>query len=327
MGEQVAIATVPRRVTFSDNVTRVFPEAKKIVSIPDAKELLDFDPEMEAEELEVRAITEEILHGKSKDAQFFAGDGGGEALFARAKSIFGSQFSKETKDVLDYLTVSRSTRHVLRDNNMKIHLHSWQFYVNNRIVGGDSLYDFLIVQEDETKKTVNKKLTLTDDFDYYNNETLSNITDDERDLRTNSTSKYLFYHYNAIREVEGWKPILVKHSQILKDENALEQLQNKNWQYFITTLLQNSVDGLGYEKANGIDERNILDITRDNLAKCKETYRNAYDQVANYLHITLQHTSSQDIEIIQHDLRNKLYYTNNLLENPRITEVLQVYNQ
>ena len=110
MGEQVAIATVPRRVTFSDNVTRVFPEAKKIVSIPDAKELLDFDPEMEAEELEVRAITEEILHGKSKDAQFFAGDGGGEALFARAKSIFGSQFSKETKDVLDYLTVSRSTR-------------------------------------------------------------------------------------------------------------------------------------------------------------------------------------------------------------------------
>ena len=216
--------------------------------------MLDFDLETEAEQLEVRAIAEEILHGKSKDAQFFTGDGGGEALFAHAKSILSGRSSKETKDFLDYLTASPSPRIVLRDNKMKIHLHSGQFYVNNRIVGGDSLYDFLIVQEDETKKTVNQKLTLTDDFDCYNNETLSNITDDACDLRTNSTSKYLFYCYNAVRETEGRKPIAVKHSQILKDENALEQLQNKNWQYFITTLLQNSVDGLGYKKANGIEE-------------------------------------------------------------------------
>ena len=291
MGEQVAIATVPRQVTFSDNVTHVFPEAKKLVSASNARDLLDFDPEMEAKELEVRAIAEEILHGKSKDAQFFAGDGGGEALFARAKSILDGRFSKDTKDFLNYLTASRSAQQVLRDSNMKIHLQSRQFYVNNRIVGGDSLYDFSIVQDDQTKKTVNQKLTLTDDFDYYNDETLSNITGDNRNLRTNSTSKYVFYRYNAVRETEGQKPIAVKYSQILKDENALEQLRNKNWQYFIATLLQNSVDRLGYEKANGIEERNILDITRDNLVKCKETYRNAYDQVANYFHIALQHTS------------------------------------
>ena len=316
MGEQVAIATVPRQVTFPGNVTHVFPEAKKLVSASNAKELLDFDLEMETEELEVRAIAEEMLHGKSKDAQFFAGDGSDQALFARAKSILGGRFSKDTKDFLDYLTASCSARQVLRDSNMKIHLQSGQFYVNNRIVGGDSLYDFSIVQEDETKKTVNQKLTLTDDFDYYNNKTLSNVTGDDHNLRTNSTSKYVFYRYNAVRETQGRKPITVKHSQILKDENALEQLQNKNWQYFITTLLQNSFDRLGYEKANGIEERNILDITRDNLVKCKETYRNAYDQVANYFHIALQHKSSQDIESIQYDLRNKLYYTNNLFQKP-----------
>ena len=270
-----------------DNVTR-FSGGKENSICPDTKELLDFDREMETEELKVRAIAEEIVCGKSKDVQFFTGDGGGKALFAHAKSILGGRFRKETKDFLDYLTASRSAQRVLRDNNMKIHLHSGQFYVNNKIVGGDSLYDFLIVQEDETKKTVNQKLTLTDDFDYYNNETFSNITDDERDLRTNSTSKYLFYCYNAVRETEGQKPIAVKYSQVLKDENALEQLQNKNWQYFITTLLQNSIDGLGYEKAYGIKERNILDITSDNLVKCKKTYQNAYDQVANYFHIALQ---------------------------------------
>ena len=56
-------------------------------------------------------------------------------------------------------------------------------------------------------------------------------------------------------------------------------------------------------------------------------YRSAYDQVAKYFHVALQHTPPQDIESIQHDLRNKLYYTNSLLENARTTEVLQVYNQ
>ena len=91
--------------------------------------MLDFGPETEAEELEVRAIAEKILHGKSKDVQFFIGDGGSKALFARAKSILGGWFSKETKDFLDYLTASRSARRVLRDKNMKIHLHSRQWAI------------------------------------------------------------------------------------------------------------------------------------------------------------------------------------------------------
>ena len=147
------------------------------------------------------------------------------------------------------------------------------------------------------------------------------------DLRTNSTCKFIFYHYNAVRENEGLKPAAVRHSQILKDENALEQLQNRDWQYFITTLLQNSIDSLGYEKASSIEEQNILDITANNLARCKKTYREAYDQVAKYFYVALQHTPPQDIENIQHYLRNKLYYTNSLLENAGTTEVLKVYNQ
>ena len=185
----------------------------------------------------------------------------------------------------------------------------------------------MIVQEDQIKQTVNQKLTLTKDFDYYNNEILSNITSDAYDLRMNSTSKFMFYHYNAVRENEGLKPAVVRHSQILKDKNALKQLQNGDWQYFIRTLLQNSIDGLGYEKTSSIEERNILDITADNLVRCKKTYREAYDQVAKYFCIALQDTPPQDIKSIQHDLRNKLYYTNSLLESARTTEILKVYNQ
>ena len=93
------------------------------------------------------------------------------------------------------------------------------------------------------------------------------------------------------------------------------------------TLLQNSIDGLGYETATSIEERNILDITADNLVRCKKTYREVYDQVAKYFYVALQHIPPQDIESIQHELRNKPYYTNNLLENARTTEFLKVNYQ
>ena len=122
------------------------------------------------------------------------------------------------------------------------------------------------------------------------------------------------------------KPAAVRDLQILKNENALEQLQNRDWQYFITTLIQNSIDGLGYKKASSIEEQNILGITADSLARCKKTYQNAYDQVAKYFYVALQHTPPQGIESIQYDLRNKLYCTNSLLKNARTTEILKVYN-
>ena len=74
-----------------------------------------------------------------------------------------------------------------------------------------------MVQEDQTKQIIKQKLSLAKDFDYCNNDILSNITNDTYDLRTNSTSKFIFYHYNAVRENEGLKPAVVRHSQILKD--------------------------------------------------------------------------------------------------------------
>ena len=230
--QQIAIAAIPRWVTFSDNVKHIFPEVKKILAAPDTEP--DVDLEAEADRSEVRAIAEEILRRISEDVQFFSSDSGGKALFACTWSIIGS-LSEDTEKFLDYLTTSNSTRRPLKGNNYKIHLHNGQFYVKNRIVEGDSLYDFLIVQEDKTKPTIKQKFALTKDFDYYNNEILSNITNDGYDLMTNSTSKFIFYHYNAVRDNEGLKPAAVRHSQILKDENALKQLQNRDWQYNDTT--------------------------------------------------------------------------------------------
>ena len=85
--QQIAIAAIPRRVTFSDNAKRIFPEVKKILVVTNTEP--DVDLEAETHRLEVRAIAEEILRRKLEDVQFFSGDSGGEVLFARARSIVG----------------------------------------------------------------------------------------------------------------------------------------------------------------------------------------------------------------------------------------------
>ena len=45
------------------------------------------------------------------------------------------------------------------------------------------------------------KIDLTDDFEFYLNEIIAPITNDKDDMDTNSTSKFLFYHFNNLRHI------------------------------------------------------------------------------------------------------------------------------
>ena len=86
-------------------------------------------------------------------------------------------------------------------------------------------------------------------------------------MNSNSTSKFLFYQFNTFRQVQG-KPFLeIRYSVIADDDYALENLQNKNWQYFIETLLFVASDQLSkFEES----EKDILQKTFDNLNYCKD---------------------------------------------------------
>ena len=86
-------------------------------------------------------------------------------------------------------------------------------------------------------------------------------------MNSNSTSKFLFYQFNTFRQVQG-KPFLeIRYSVIADDDYALENLQNKNWQYFIETLLFVASDQLSKLEES---EKDILQKTFDNLNYCKD---------------------------------------------------------
>ena len=74
------------------------------------------------------------------------------------------------------------------------------------------------MQEDLTKKILKINVAITDDFDYYVKEVLANITDDRYDMNSSSTSKFLFYHFNAFRQAQGKSFSEIRHSVIADDD-------------------------------------------------------------------------------------------------------------
>ena len=86
--------------------------------------------------------------------------------------------------ILDYL-FSDFTRAVLSKNKMKIHLESGNIYYNNLNMR-ESIYNFMTVQQDETKKSIDFELDINDDFKFYLKEVISGTTDGKFEIDTNS---------------------------------------------------------------------------------------------------------------------------------------------
>ena len=100
-------------------------------------------------------------------------------------------------------------------------------------------------------------------------------------MNSNSTSKFLFYHFNTLIQAQGKSFLEIRHSVIADDDYALENLQNKNWQYFVETLLFVASDQLSeFEES----EKYILKKTFDNLNDCKVVYQNVFDDVTIFFH-------------------------------------------
>ena len=184
----------------------------------------------------------------------------------------------DSNEVFSNHSSSKYGSRVLKRNKMKIHIKSGQIFINNQITG-ESLYDFLRAQQDLTKKILKVNVAITDDLDYYVKEVLLNIANHRYDMNSNSTSKFLFYYFNTFRQAQGKSFLEISHSVIADDDYTLENIQNKNWQYFVETLLFVASDQLSEFQES---EKDILKKTFDNLNYCKDYYQSGFDYTANF---------------------------------------------
>ena len=238
---------------------------------------------------------------------------------------------ESNENLLDYL-LSDSGREVLSKNKMKIHSDSGNIYYNDLNMK-ESIYDFMIAQQDETKKFVDFNLDINDDFHLYLNEVIIGTTDDKFDIDTHSTSKFLFYHFNNLRRDFGEEAYKIRHTIISDKLHAIEKLQSKNWPYFINRLLEVSDGDISLltlinlnQNQNDTNELEIINDTIKNLEICKSYYSDIYGNIGCVFPKYLQNASNNLIQKIQDNRMLNLFLNTDLKNERNPNEILKIFS-
>ena len=333
-----------RKIAFSKEITKMFPKIKE-EELPlgqgDVDEFkdegdLDFLDKTDKYDFPMKE-EEEIPKSKIKkpqqtldiDLDFFAGgDKNSRKLMKTAASYIG-ELNQSNRVFLEYLSSNFGER-LLTKNKLKIHLESGQFFHNN-IITNESIYDFLLKQQDETKRELYPEVLVGNDFEFYVNELLTNVQDNDYDLHTNSTAKFLLYNCNTFRLANRLKPLSIRHSHIVTNEKAISILQSNTWGYFVEQLLHFANGNISLDDFNLDDDReferyNVIEKTSDNVNYCKQFYQEVFDDIGYFFQRMIRETPNEFLEPLKADLANEIYFYKNLKDIESHSELLRVFN-
>ena len=332
-----------RNIAFSKEITKMFPKIKE-EELPlgqgDVDEFkdegdLDFLDKTDKYDFPIKEEQEIPKPSIKKpqtldiDLDFFAGgDKNSRKLMKNAASYIG-ELNQSNRVFLEYLSSNFGAR-LLTKNKLKIHLESGQFFHNN-IITNESIYDFLLKQQDETKRELYPEVLVGNDFEFYVNELLANVQDNDYDLHTNSTAKFLLYNCNTLRLANRLKPLSIRHSQIVTNEKAISILQSNTWGYFIEQLLHFANGNISLDDFNLDDDReferyNVIEKTSDNVNYCKQFYQEVFDDIGYFFQRMINETPNEFLEPLKADLANEIYFYKNLKDIESHSELLQVFN-
>ena len=236
------------------------------------------------------------------DLKFFCGgEKNKQKLIENATKNIGV-LNDSNKKFISYLT-SKYGDFVLAKNKIKIHLETGQIFHDNNLTN-ESFYDFLSNQQDLNKKELEIEIPIGNDFSVYVREILTDVVDDDYDLQTNPTSKFLFYNFNTFRQIQCLAPLTVQHSQVASDDFAIKFLQSHNWQYFIETLLHISNDEIDIQDFNlnndeDFDKYLIIQKTLENLNYCKKFYEGVFDDISYFFYKKIKEIPDEFVEKMQ----------------------------
>ena len=335
-----------RKIAFSKEITKLFPKVKEEelplgqgdvdefkdegdLDFLDKTDKYDFPMKDEEKVPKIKQQQQQQQQTLDIDLDFFAGgDKNSRKLMKTAASYIG-ELNPSNRVFLEYLSSNFGAR-LLTKNKLKIHLESGQFFHNN-IITNESIYDFLLKQQDETKRELYPEVLVGNDFEFYVNELLANVQDNDYDLHTNSTAKFLLYNCNTLRLANRLKPLSIRHSQIVTNEKAISILQSNTWGYFIEQLLHFAIGNISLDDFNLDDDReferyNVIEKTSDNVNYCKQFYQEVFDDIGYFFQRMIKETPDEFLEPLKADLANEIYFYKNLKDIESHSELLQVFN-
>ena len=335
-----------RKIAFSKEITKLFPKVKEEelplgqgdvdefkdegdLDFLDKTDKYDFPMKDEEKVPKIKQQQQQQQQTLDIDLDFFAGgDKNSRKLMKTAASYIG-ELNPSNRVFLEYLSSNFGAR-LLTKNKLKIHLESGQFFHNN-IITNESIYDFLLKQQDETKRELYPEVLVGNDFEFYVNELLANVQDNDYDLHTNSTAKFLLYNCDTLRLSNRLKPLSIRHSQIVTNEKAISILQSNTWGYFIEQLLHFANGNILLDDFNLDDDReferyNVIEKTSDNVNYCKQFYQEVFDDIGYFFQRMIKETPDEFLEPLKADLANEIYFYKNLKDIESHSELLRVFN-
>ena len=126
------------------------------------------------------------------------------------------------------------------------------------------------------------------------------------DIFKNKNSKFLFYHFNDYLQQAKLELKKIKHSVVTQDYIAAEEIQNKDWQYFVESVLKSPIEPKEKESV----KRFQLDAL-ENITIVKKTYEKLYNTVAKSFFSTLQKLPFEERENISDDFARENFDLNN----------------
>ena len=339
------------KIAFSKEITKTFPKIKKRMREEELDEFgeadrdefkdegdLDFIEREEQKEIrkflksnkDDFPLKQKVNETLDIDLDFFAGgDRNSRKLMVNAVAHVG-ELDRQNRVFLEYLSSNFGAR-LLEKNKLKIHLESGQFFHNN-VITNESIYDFLVKQQDQTKKELYPEVLVGNDFEFYVNELLANVQDNDYDLHTNSTAKFLLYNCNTLRLSNRLTPLTVRHSQVVTNEKAISILQSNTWEYFVEQLLQIAngnvqLDDFDLDNDREFERYTVIEKTLDNMNYCKQFYGEVFDDIGYFFQKMIKETPNQFLEPLRADLANEIYFHKNLKDIESHVELLSIFNR
>ena len=290
-------------IVLDGNLRKVFPEANMVfndfndggIKIEEDEEYADFSDKLDRGE-----IPEEL--------QFFSG--GSENINLLYNEIKSHNLTSRNQECIEYLATDEC-RDALGRDGISIYVPSRNIFINNENTG-ESLYTFLNNQQDESKKEIPLDFTYDDDYTDYMTKYLpamNEFDESKHDFLTNKNSKFLFHLFNKYQEDRGRSNFHIRHSTLTDDNYALNALQDRNWPYFINSIIEFSQGFINLSDFHHSDatEINILNNTRANFEIVKTVYNEMFTSVGINLHEFFKNVEVIDKQRIDNDLTNNNY--------------------
>ena len=166
---------------------------------------------------------------------FFGGD---NENFVNAYKLIG--LGEDNNEFVCYFC-SDMGQNMMTGNSLLVHIKRGDiFYDNKNCNSNENFYNFLLVQQDETKQFIPKRISHHHSFERYMKLFLPvfSVEEGEKyDLLTNKNSKHLLYKLKNWIESLNAEKIKIRHLSKVKDDIGLIKMEEKGNQFLIEKII------------------------------------------------------------------------------------------